>query len=82
MENKVIEAEARSQAASELGGTGLEQQFAQLEGGSQVDDELAQLKAAMSGSSPQQPVLPAAVSHDSQVIDVELDQLKKDHKNS
>ncbi len=91
MENKVLEAEARSQAAGELGGTGLEQQFAQLEGGYEVDDELAQLKAAMEGSSPKalaaessstQQSLPPADSMNnkaaasSPVVDAELEELK------
>jgi len=82
MENKVIEAEARSQAAGEIGGTNLEQQFAQLEGGDEIDSELAQLKAALNP-----PVLPPAdtvhpqtaptASTHSSEIDVELDKLKK-----
>ena len=55
MENKVLEQEARSQAVGELGGFGIEQQFAQLESSTDVDDELALLKAQMSGGS-----LPAA----------------------
>lgn len=51
MEDKVLQAEARSQASFELGGTGIDQQFAALEAGSGVDDELAALKAQMSGAS-------------------------------
>lgn len=66
MENKVLEAEARSQAAGELGGTGIEQQFAQLEGGYEVDDELAQLREAMNNSS--QPALEAASSSVQQAL--------------
>ncbi len=58
MENKVIEAEARSQAAAELGGFSIDQQFASLESSSDVEDELARMKAALSGSSPNQPALP------------------------
>lgn len=60
MENKVLEAEARSQAAAEIGGAVLEQQFAQLESSSDVEDELAQLKASLKGSSPKQSTLPSA----------------------
>jgi phage shock protein A len=51
MEDKVLQVEARAQAAYELGGTGMEQQFAALEAGSDVDDELALLKAQMSGNT-------------------------------
>jgi len=84
MENKVIEAEARSQAAYELGGTGLEQQFAELEGSSDVEDELAQLKASLAhpslpASAPAEP----SVSHPSSpAIDDELERLKKEIKDS
>ncbi|MEB3174565.1 MAG: PspA/IM30 family protein, partial [Cyanobacteriota bacterium] len=45
MENKVLEMEATSQAVGELGGFGIDQQFAQLESSSGVEDELALLKA-------------------------------------
>ncbi len=81
MENKVIEAEARSQAAAELGGVGIERQFAELEGSDDVEKELAQLKAALV-----QPSLPPAETktHEASgpVIDSELDQLKKALKDS
>jgi phage shock protein A len=52
METKVLEMEASSQAYGELAGTGIEQQFAQLEAGSEVDDELELLKAEMAGVLP------------------------------
>jgi phage shock protein A len=45
MEDKVLEMEAYSQAIAELGGTDLEAQFAALEPGSNIDDELAAMKA-------------------------------------
>ena len=51
MEEKVIQMEARSQAAAELGGADLESQFAALESGSDVDDELAAMKAQLLGSA-------------------------------
>jgi phage shock protein A len=44
MEEKVLQAEARSQAAAELTGSDLENKFAALEAGSDVDDELAAMK--------------------------------------
>jgi phage shock protein A len=50
MEEKVLIAEAKSQAAAELTGSSLNEKFAALEAGSDVDDELAQMKAMMSGS--------------------------------
>jgi len=62
MEEKVLLQEARAQSAQELVGADLESQFAQLEAGSDVDDELTALKAQMSlpASSSNQPSLPAA----------------------
>ena len=45
MEDKVLEMEAYSQAIAELGGTDLEAQFAALESGSSIDEELAAIKA-------------------------------------
>ena len=83
MEEKVLEMEARSQAAGELGGSGLEQQFAQLEAGSGVDDELAAMKAQLSGASPKQEALPEApqdkssTSSSTSAVDAELDALRK-----
>jgi phage shock protein A len=52
MEEKVLIAEAKSQAAAEITGIDLESKFAALQSGSDVDDELAQMKAMMSGSQP------------------------------
>jgi phage shock protein A len=60
MEDKVMELEARSQAAYELTGNDLEQQFAMLESGSDVDDELAAMKASLTGGSVNQQALPAS----------------------
>jgi phage shock protein A len=60
MEEKVLQMEARSQAAGELTGADLESQFKALEAGSGVDDELEALKANMLGGSAQpQGQLPA-----------------------
>ncbi len=84
MEEKVMMQEARAQAAGELVGSDLEGQFAALEAGSDVDDELAALKAQMSlpGTPQNQPSLPqandqSANSKSNQVIDAEIEQLKK-----
>jgi phage shock protein A len=79
MEEKVLQMETVSQAAGEIGGTGLEQQFAALEAGNGVDDELAALKAQLSGSSPSQQALPASQpesSSSSSVVDAELEELR------
>ena len=51
MEEKVLQMEARSQAAAELAGADLESQFAMLESGSDVDDELAAMKAQLLGGA-------------------------------
>ncbi len=56
MEDKVLQLEAQSQAVAELAGDQLESQFAALESGSDVDDELLRLKAELSGGG----ALPAA----------------------
>ncbi|MFW6359879.1 MAG: PspA/IM30 family protein [Chroococcales cyanobacterium] len=45
MEDKVMELEARSQVAAELGGDDLEKRFAALEDGNDVEAQLAGLKA-------------------------------------
>ncbi len=78
MEEKVMQVEAESEAAVSLGGTGLEQQFAQLEAGSGVDDELAAMKAQLSGTSVETPQLKPADTPAPQdaVIDAELDELR------
>lgn len=60
MEEKVLQMEARSQAAAELGSSGLEEQFAMLESGSGVDDELEAMKAQLTGGSTNQGKLPGS----------------------
>jgi phage shock protein A len=85
MEEKVLEMEARSQAAYELTGNDLEQQFAQLESGSDVDDELARMKAELTGSPKPQEVLPSsrekASSSSDSAVDEELEALRKQIDN-
>lgn len=58
MEEKVLQMEARSQAAAELAGADLDARFAMLESGSDVDDELAAMKAQLLGPSTPQAQLP------------------------
>jgi phage shock protein A len=81
MEEKVVQIEARSQAYGELGGIGIENQFAALESGSDVDDELALLKAEMSGgalpgTASSQPTLPQATTVRDSAVDAELEELR------
>ena len=82
MEAKVIELEASSQAYGELEGIGIEHQFAALEAGSDVDDELAMLKAQMSGgalppsTTSSQPTLPQATTVRDSAVDAELEELR------
>jgi phage shock protein A len=81
MEERVLMAEAKASASAELGMDNLESQFAQLESGSGVDDELAALKAKMmGGSSPSQSALPpsdAAKPVSGAAIDAELEALRR-----
>ncbi len=81
MEEKVLQQEARAQAVGELAGADLESQFASLEAGSNVDDELAAMKAQLAGSKPAG-ALPAgqtpAVSTGSNAsVDAELEELRR-----
>jgi phage shock protein A len=80
MEERVLMAEAKAGAAAELGMDNLESQFAQLESGSGVDDELAALKAKMiSGSSTPSAALPPSDAARPSVgnVDAELDALRR-----
>jgi phage shock protein A len=81
MEEKVLQMEARSQAASELIGADLESKFAALESGSDVDDELAAMKAQLLGGASQTAQLPGTQTTASAVpsdaaVDAELESLK------
>lgn len=82
MEDKVLQMEARSQAAAELAGADLESQFAQLESGGDVDAELAAMKAQLlGGSAPSQAQLPSSAPTTSTApkdsVDAELEALKQ-----
>lgn len=86
MENKVLDMEARAQAVGEIAGAGIENQFAELEAGSGVDDELAMLKAQMTGSAEPQGALPEASNQETaspkdNVVDAELDDLRRQLDN-
>lgn len=85
MEEKVLDMEARSQAAYELAGNELEQQFAMLESGSDVDEELAAMKAQLAANPKPEGVQPssaekASFSSDS-AVDEELEALRKQIDN-
>jgi phage shock protein A len=80
MEEKVLQVEARSQAAVELAGSDLESQFAALEAGSDVDDELAAMKAQLSGAGPNLAQLPQGSQTSdapNSEVDAELDELRQ-----
>jgi phage shock protein A len=76
MEEKVLQMEAKSQAIGELGGMGIEAEFAKLESGSDVDEELALLKASMAD-----PILPPATTTTVRDADPVLDKELEDLKN-
>lgn len=80
MEEKVLQMEARSQAAVELAGSDLESQFARLEAGGDVDLELEAMKAQLAGGTVDQGQLPAAgtaiPATESTEVDAELEQLR------
>jgi len=77
MEDRVNEMEASAQASQELGQDDLEQQFASLEQGGNVDEELNQLKQQTQGASQQQKELPASQRAQ---VDQELEQLRSELK--
>ncbi|MEO3704205.1 PspA/IM30 family protein [Trichormus azollae] len=81
MEEKVLMQEARAQSTAELVGADLETQFAHLESGSDVDDELAALKASMLPPAPapqgQLPPSQPTTAKPTEPIDSDLEALKR-----
>lgn len=85
MEEKVLMQEARAQSAGELAGADLESQFAKLESGSDVDDELAALKTQMTlgpAATPAQSLPPGQTTtpkpnQQPEVVDAEIESLRK-----
>jgi phage shock protein A len=82
MEEKMLQMEARSQAVAELAGADLESQFAILEPGRNVDEELAAIKAQLlepaQQSQSQLPSSEPSYTHLScAAVDVELEDLKR-----
>ena len=82
MEEKVESLEATGQAAAELAGADLESQFAALESGDDIDDELAALRVQLKGG-PEAVALPAADAAAEvtpvkvEAVDADLEDLKR-----
>ena len=82
MEDKVEQMEATGQAAAELAGADLESQFAALESGDDVDDELAALRQQLKGG-PEAVALPAGEGQPAvqpvkvEQVDADLEELKR-----
>ena len=76
MEEKVMTLEAEAEAAGELSGDVISSQFAALEGGDSLEDELNALKGLPSKATPTQ-ALPGAIKYDD-AIEAELNELKSD----
>jgi len=85
IEEKALMIEAKSQVAAELAGNDLESQFEMLELGSEVDDELAAMKAQLTGGSVSQLLLEASEEKKSSspdsAVDAELESLRSQLKN-
>ena len=82
MEEKVEALEATGQASAELAGSDLESQFAALESGGGVDDDLEALRAQLKGG-PEAFALPASETSEAvkpvqvEEVDAELEDLKR-----
>ena len=82
MEEKVEALEATGQAAAELAGSDLESQFAALESGGGVEDDLEALRAQLKGG-PEAVALPASEAAEAvkpvqvEEVDAELEDLKR-----
>lgn len=85
MEDKVLELQAHSQAAHELSGKNLDKQFALLESGGDVDDELARMKAELTRDSVSLPAMSTSQAKASpssnSAVDAELEALRKQIEN-
>ncbi|MBD2627690.1 PspA/IM30 family protein [Trichormus variabilis] len=88
MEEKVMIQEARAQSIGELASEDLDSQFARLESGSDVDDELAALKASLAPApepkllTPEQPstaspAQPTTTAKPTEPVDRDLEALRK-----
>ncbi|MFN9169105.1 MAG: PspA/IM30 family protein, partial [Dolichospermum sp.] len=91
MEEKVLLQESRAQSTAELISSDLESQFAKLESGSDIDNELAALKASLNESNASlnpslapateikrlNPEQPTSTAKTTQPVDAELEELKR-----
>jgi phage shock protein A len=81
MEDKVLQMEAQASASAELTSDSLESQFAMLEAGGNVDDELEMMKAQLAGGAPPTS-LPASTAPQAALeaapapVDAELEELR------
>ncbi|MEM9273230.1 MAG: PspA/IM30 family protein [Cyanobacteria bacterium P01_F01_bin.143] len=87
MEDKVMQLEAESQVAAQLeGGVSVDEQFRQLEAGQDVEDELAKMKAQLTGAAPSQPILTGEATTNENLrdsaIDAELEKLRSELKDN
>lgn len=85
MEDKVLQMEAVSDSTGELAGMGGDSKWAALEGGSEVEDELAMMKAQLSGTPQATTALPPSIdikasSPSPSIVDDELEQLRQQLK--
>jgi len=76
MEEKVMQLEAQSEAIAELGTDDLEKQFAALEGGGDIDAELAAMKAQLSSGSTPASLPSSQPSSTTSEADAELERLR------
>lgn len=77
MEEKVMQLEAQSEAIAELGTDDLEKQFAALEGGGDIDEELAAMKAQLSsGAAPASLPSSKPSTSNASETDAELEKLR------
>lgn len=80
MEERVLMMEARAHSAQQLTGNNLEKQFAALEVGSDVDDELMRMKVHIAGSAPNLTTLPGtaqSITPSNSAVDKDLEELKR-----
>ena len=78
MEEKVLGMEAQSAAVAELSGDSLEDQFAALEAGSDVDEELELMKAQLEPSEPAPSLPPGEQVPVNTSTDAELEKLREE----
>jgi phage shock protein A len=79
MEEKVLQMEAKSEGLIAITGNSLDQQFAALEGGSDVDAELALMKAQLTGApTPTQALPSGSTTTPTSSVDAELEALKQE----